>query len=316
VSILGSDLALQRERSWTFGDEWDQSASGLYVPPSIEVEEVVFPLAVDLFAGAGGFSCGFHMAGFHVIGALEWDFWASITYLTNLGSPDTELIFVTGEDKDRWDSEVAKARKKKQPNMETGRDNWGSGWISHGADEHAEDFPADRDEEIDTSRYCLEPCEVFVFGDAKKVTGADFLAWLGLEPDDLAAIMGGPPCQGFSRGGKRQVMDERNSLVFDFIRLVCEMRPKAFIMENVPGIASMVTEEGVPVVDALCRIAEDGGFGAYDSIKRALLNTEGVGALASKPKPIGPRPKATAKGNTKSKKSEDPKNDDGQGSLL
>ena len=51
-------------------------------------------------------------------------------------------------------------------------------------------------------------------------------------------IIGGPPCQGFSKGGKRHGFkeDERNSLYLDFIRFIEEFKPKQFIMENVDGI--------------------------------------------------------------------------------
>lgn len=49
-------------------------------------------------------------------------------------------------------------------------------------------------------------------------------------------IIGGPPCQGFSRIGKRQKDDPRNNLVHHFYRHVMELRPKFFVMENVQGI--------------------------------------------------------------------------------
>lgn len=51
-------------------------------------------------------------------------------------------------------------------------------------------------------------------------------------------IVGGPPCQGFSHIGKRQLDDDRNKLVFEYVRLVDEIKPKYFVFENVPGIAS------------------------------------------------------------------------------
>lgn len=51
-------------------------------------------------------------------------------------------------------------------------------------------------------------------------------------------IAGGPPCQGFSFIGKRLVDDERNQLVFHFYRLIAQLRPRYFVMENVPGMAS------------------------------------------------------------------------------
>lgn len=51
-------------------------------------------------------------------------------------------------------------------------------------------------------------------------------------------IVGGPPCQGFSTIGKRLVKDPRNELVFEFIRFVDTIQPRAFLMENVRGLLS------------------------------------------------------------------------------
>lgn len=63
----------------------------------------------------------------------------------------------------------------------------------------------------------------------------------GQELRDLAGreidlIFGGPPCQGFSHMGLRDALDPRNTLVSEFARVVREVRPKAFVMENVPGM--------------------------------------------------------------------------------
>ncbi len=58
------------------------------------------------------------------------------------------------------------------------------------------------------------------------------------EPIDLVA--GGPPCQAFSVFGNRMgIEDARGQLVFEFIRIVDELRPKTFLMENVRGLHSM-----------------------------------------------------------------------------
>jgi DNA (cytosine-5)-methyltransferase 1 len=56
--------------------------------------------------------------------------------------------------------------------------------------------------------------------------------------ESIDVVVGGPPCQGFSHIGKRQLDDKRNKLVFQYVRLIQEIRPKYFIFENVPGIAS------------------------------------------------------------------------------
>lgn len=69
------------------------------------------------------------------------------------------------------------------------------------------------------------------------VSDVDASAWrqfIGSNRPD--AIIGGPPCQGFSWIGKRKRDDPRNSLVGHFFRHVKYLRPKFFIMENVEGL--------------------------------------------------------------------------------
>ena len=56
---------------------------------------------------------------------------------------------------------------------------------------------------------------------------------------DVDVIIGGPPCQGFSVAGKRIIEDERNKLYKAFVEYVGCLRPKAFVMENVPNILSI-----------------------------------------------------------------------------
>lgn len=57
--------------------------------------------------------------------------------------------------------------------------------------------------------------------------------------DGVDLIVGGPPCQGFSISGKRDPNDPRNKLYTSFLKAVEYFKPKAFIMENVPNLASM-----------------------------------------------------------------------------
>jgi DNA (cytosine-5)-methyltransferase 1 len=62
----------------------------------------------------------------------------------------------------------------------------------------------------------------------------------GLGPGEIDLLAGGPPCQSFSTAGKRLSLDdvEKGTLVFEFVRLVDELRPRAFLMENVKGLLS------------------------------------------------------------------------------
>jgi len=53
--------------------------------------------------------------------------------------------------------------------------------------------------------------------------------------NDIDAIFGGPPCQGFSRAGRRDPNDPRNMLFREYVRIIDEIRPKYVVMENVEG---------------------------------------------------------------------------------
>ena len=60
-----------------------------------------------------------------------------------------------------------------------------------------------------------------------------------LDGHTIDVIIGGPPCQGFSLTGPRNFDDERNKLYLAMIETVRRYRPKAFLIENVPGMANL-----------------------------------------------------------------------------
>ncbi|ANA39412.1 hypothetical protein A2G06_02345 [Geobacter anodireducens] len=72
-------------------------------------------------------------------------------------------------------------------------------------------------------------------------------------------IIGGPPCQSFSLVGKREPKDERGKLVFRFFEIIERKQPRAFIMENVPGIASSMIN-GTRLPDLLKKAYENLGY--------------------------------------------------------
>lgn len=59
------------------------------------------------------------------------------------------------------------------------------------------------------------------------------------------AIIGGPPCQGFSTAGSRLASDPRNSLIFNYLSIVAEIKPRWFIFENVEGLLTSGHGEAV-----------------------------------------------------------------------
>jgi len=85
---------------------------------------------------------------------------------------------------------------------------------------HAMNFPGSRHVQLDVS----------------KLNGKELLRHAGVQAGQLAGLVGGPPCQGFSSIGLRAEEDPRNELFVHFFRLVDETRPAFFIAENVPGL--------------------------------------------------------------------------------
>ncbi len=57
-----------------------------------------------------------------------------------------------------------------------------------------------------------------------------------IDGEDIDVVFGGAPCQGFSMIGKRVLDDPRNHLVYHFVRLVTDLKPKFFVFENVKGL--------------------------------------------------------------------------------
>lgn len=87
---------------------------------------------------------------------------------------------------------------------------------------------------------------------------------------DLMA--GGPPCQGFSVGGRRDGTDERNDLVFHMLDAVELVRPKIVVIENVEGIARpFVARPGEAKASAAERVLRElerlGYTGTYQVVR-------------------------------------------------
>lgn len=79
----------------------------------------------------------------------------------------------------------------------------------------------------------------FINQDIREVPTEKILSICNLSEGDVDVIIGGPPCQGFSHAGKRLVDDPRNVLFKEYVRIVNEIRPTYFIMENVVGLVTM-----------------------------------------------------------------------------
>lgn len=109
-------------------------------------------------------------------------------------------------------------------------------------------------------------CEA-VCGDVSELRAEDLLqaarrGWdlRGSEAEFLGpvdCVFGGPSCQGFSVIGSQDPKDPRNALVAEFARVVLALRPRWFVMENVPGL---VSPNYSAVLDGFYDTLEEGGY--------------------------------------------------------
>ncbi len=129
---------------------------------------------IDVFAGAGGLSCGLEQAGMNCILGVDYDKHAMDTFALN------------------------------HKNAEV---------------------------------YC---------GDIRKLTKRKLDELIGDNP--VHAVVGGPPCQGFSTVGIGNPKDERNGLFLEFVRLVRLTRPYFVVMENVTGLVAKKNEDTLKAI--------------------------------------------------------------------
>lgn len=128
---------------------------------------------------------------------------------------------------------------------------------------------------VDTNEKALETFRLnhnapILNTDISKLNAKDILKKTKFEID---LIIGGPPCQGFSMAGKRDPKDPRNALVKHFLEIVNEIKPKVFLIENVPGLLSMKTSKGIKSIEIIKEMAHEFGY----EIEIHLLNAEDYG---------------------------------------
>ena len=82
-------------------------------------------------------------------------------------------------------------------------------------------------------------------------------------------IIAGPPCQGFSMSGKREIGDERNSLFEEVIKITNITLPKYVVIENVVGLLSMQTKNNKYIKDIIIEEFKNIGYFAEFKILNA-----------------------------------------------
>lgn len=81
-------------------------------------------------------------------------------------------------------------------------------------------------------------------GDIRCLEASQLLSITGMKRGEPFLICGGPPCQPFSTAGKRLgINDPRGSLFRDYLRMIDEIRPRFFVMENVKGLMSAMLKD-------------------------------------------------------------------------
>ncbi|HAJ63783.1 MAG TPA: hypothetical protein DCP31_34895 [Cyanobacteria bacterium UBA8543] len=93
--------------------------------------------------------------------------------------------------------------------------------------------------------------------DIHNVSGQRILTAAGIEKEEVGLVYGGPPCQAFSVFGKRKGLeDERGTLLWEFVRIIQELEPKNFVLENVSGLK---TYNEAIVLNKLCQMLSFNG---------------------------------------------------------
>lgn len=112
-------------------------------------------------------------------------------------------------------------------------------------------------------------------------------------------VVGGPPCQGFSQVGNHRDLenDPRNHLYKRFVQIVREIKPRAFVMENVPGLAQRLGGRVLEQIrrsltldgayDVMAGVLDAADFGVPQSRQRVIFlgidTRERVGAVLPRP---------------------------------
>lgn len=141
------------------------------------------------------------------------------------------------------------------------------------------------------------PLAATICASVVNLSGEDIRHRADIGKCDIDVLCGGAPCQGFSLMGRRALDDPRNQLVFHFVRLVRELRPKYFVFENVKGLTvgthkkflnEVVEEMKLAGYDILLpwQVLNAADFGVPQDRRRLFL----IGARRGLPLPDYPKP--------------------------
>ena len=185
---------------------------------------------IDVFCGCGGFSCGMMQAGFEVLAGVDNDAVAVATYRTNLGDESTKIIGDIPRKDRKWFDKPNGWRHRLE----------GDDWVP--------------------------PVRAVFIKNILDVSGWDMLEAAEVEAVDL--VVGSPPCQSFSQCNMRKKKgDLRDFLLFEFGRLILEINPGTFMLENVPPIAKAKLPDGRNILETFTKMIKDRDWDLYYEIQ-------------------------------------------------
>lgn len=142
--------------------------------------------------------------------------------------------------------------------------------------------------------------------DVADLCGEEICEAAGILREEIDVVIGGPPCQGFSMMGKRQKDDPRNLLLYEFGRIIAEMQPRFWVMENVEGLMMGTAR---PIMFSFLRRLKKAGYAIVEPIQALDAKDFGVpqrrkrvfifGYRRSLPAPSYPEPRVDAPSKNK-----------------
>lgn len=111
--------------------------------------------------------------------------------------------------------------------------------------------------------------------DILQLSSSELMDLAGVKPGEVELLAGGPPCQAFSVFGRRKgIEDPRGRLFHEYLRILADLQPKAFVFENVFGL---LTIHGGETFKQLCELLESPGNGVHYTLSVFRLNAADYG---------------------------------------
>lgn len=141
---------------------------------------------------------------------------------------------------------------------------------------------------VEIDRHCCKAMRLnrpgwsVVEGDVNAIATSDVLAQAGLAEGEADVLIGGPPCQPFSksgywvRGDTLRLDDPRAGTLAGYLQMLRGIRPRAFLIENVGGLAYADKNEGLRfILDGVRRV--NGETGTDYRVSWKVINTADYG---------------------------------------